>query len=178
MSFQQYLFGLCGYYRNINIASFCFVKIYVVNIRFELRSSHPEVFYKKAVFRNFAIFTGKHLCWSLFFKKLAFCQACNFTKKRLQYRCFSVNIAKFLRTLPVLLLLFDETKNLQPYVRNLKEMWNFKGRNRLNLKKSHKRSTIAYFYCFSIFFTEKPYPFPKIHFCQKFIEKRCYTPKS
>ena len=26
----------------------------------------PKVFYKKAVLKNFAIFTGKHLCWSLF----------------------------------------------------------------------------------------------------------------
>ena len=29
-----------------------------------------EMFYKKAVLRNFAIFTGKHLCWSLFLIKL------------------------------------------------------------------------------------------------------------
>ena len=29
----------------------------------------PEVFYKKAVLKNFAIFTGKHLCWSLFIIK-------------------------------------------------------------------------------------------------------------
>ena len=27
-----------------------------------------EVFHKKAVLKNFAIFTGKHLCWSLFNK--------------------------------------------------------------------------------------------------------------
>ena len=26
----------------------------------------PEVFYKKAIFHNLAIFTEKHLCWSLF----------------------------------------------------------------------------------------------------------------
>ena len=26
----------------------------------------PEVFYKKAVLKNFAIFTGKHLSWNLF----------------------------------------------------------------------------------------------------------------
>ena len=30
----------------------------------------PEVFYKKDVFNNFAIFTGKQLCWSLFLIKL------------------------------------------------------------------------------------------------------------
>ena len=35
-----------------------------------------EGFYKKAIFKNFAIFTGKHLCWSLFL--------INFIKKRLQ----------------------------------------------------------------------------------------------
>ena len=28
----------------------------------------PEVFYKKRVFKNFAKFTGKHLCQSLFLK--------------------------------------------------------------------------------------------------------------
>ena len=26
----------------------------------------PEVFYKKAALKNFKLFTGKHLCWSLF----------------------------------------------------------------------------------------------------------------
>ena len=35
-----------------------------------LRSSHPEVFCKKGVLRNFTKFTGKHLCQSLFLKKL------------------------------------------------------------------------------------------------------------
>ena len=45
---------------------------------------------QKAVQENFAIFTGKHMCWSFF-------QACNFIKKRFQHRCFSANIAKYLR---------------------------------------------------------------------------------
>ena len=34
-------------------------------------SSHPEVFYKKAVLEKFATFTGKQMCWSLFFDKIA-----------------------------------------------------------------------------------------------------------
>ena len=34
------------------------------------RSNHPEVFCKKGVLRNFAKFTGKHLCQSLFFNKV------------------------------------------------------------------------------------------------------------
>ena len=60
----------------------------------------PEVFCKKCCFNNFAIFTWKHLCWRLesFFNKAAGFQACNFIKKRLQHRCFAVNIAKFLGT--------------------------------------------------------------------------------
>ena len=36
-----------------------------------LGSSRPEVFYKKGVLRKFAKFTGKHLCQSLFFNKVA-----------------------------------------------------------------------------------------------------------
>ena len=35
-----------------------------------IRKQPLEVFYQKAVLNNFAIFTGKHLCWSLFLIKL------------------------------------------------------------------------------------------------------------
>ena len=35
------------------------------------RSSRPEAFFKKGVLRNFTKFTGKHLCQSLFFNKVA-----------------------------------------------------------------------------------------------------------
>ena len=35
------------------------------------RSSRPEVFCKKGVLRNFVKLTGKHLCQSLFFNKVA-----------------------------------------------------------------------------------------------------------
>ena len=35
------------------------------------KSSRPEVFYNKGVLENFAKFTGKHLCQSLFFSKVA-----------------------------------------------------------------------------------------------------------
>ena len=34
------------------------------------RSSHPEVSWEKGALKNFAIFTGKHLWWSLFLIKL------------------------------------------------------------------------------------------------------------
>ena len=47
------------------------------------------------VLKNFVIFTGKHLCWSLFLIKL---QAYKFIEKRLQNWCFPLHVRKFLRT--------------------------------------------------------------------------------
>ena len=44
------------------------------------RSSLLEVFCKKGVFKNFAKFTGKHMCRSLFFNKVTGI-AWNFIKK-------------------------------------------------------------------------------------------------
>ena len=76
------------------------------------RSSHLEMFCKKSVLRNFAKFTGKHLCQDLFFDKVA--------GLRLWHRCFSVNFVKFLRThfliehLRWLLLLFLSAYMLLP----------------------------------------------------------------
>ena len=54
------------------------------------------------VMKKFIIFIGKHQCWSLFSINL---QACNFIKKRLQHRCFPLNITKFLRTPSLAMLL-------------------------------------------------------------------------
>ena len=56
----------------------------------------PEVFCRKGVLKNFAIFTKKNLCWSLFGVF-----GVNFIKKGLQHRHFSVNITRLLRT-PIL----------------------------------------------------------------------------
>ena len=36
-----------------------------------MKKECPEVFYKKVVLKNFAKFTGKHLCQSLVFNKVA-----------------------------------------------------------------------------------------------------------
>ena len=53
---------------------------------------------RKGVLRNFAKFTGKHLCQSLFFNKVAGLRPVALLKKRLWHRCFLVNFEKFLRT--------------------------------------------------------------------------------
>ena len=60
-------------------------------------SSHQRCSMKKGVLRNFAKFTGKYLCRSLFFNKAAGLEA--FIKKRFWHRCFLVNFAKFRRIL-------------------------------------------------------------------------------
>ena len=56
------------------------------------------MFCKKGVLRNFAKFTGKHLCQSLFFNNVEALRPATLLKKRLWHRCFPVNCAKFLRT--------------------------------------------------------------------------------
>ena len=63
------------------------------------RNSHWRCSIKKGLLKNFAKFTGKHLCQSL-------------SKKRPWYRCFPVNFAKFLRTL--------STEHLQETASNIK----------------------------------------------------------
>ena len=50
------------------------------------------MFYKKRVLRNFAKFTGKHLCQSLILNKVTG------LRPALWHRCFPANLAKFLRT--------------------------------------------------------------------------------
>ena len=53
---------------------------------------------KKGVLRNFTKVTGKRLCQSLFFNKVAGLRPATLLKKRLWHRFFPVNFAKFLRT--------------------------------------------------------------------------------
>ena len=61
------------------------------------RNSRPEVFCKNDVLRNSEKVTGKHLCQSLFFNKVADLRSTTLLKKRLWHRCFPVNFVKFLR---------------------------------------------------------------------------------
>ena len=56
------------------------------------QNSHRRYSVKKGVLRNFAKFTGKQLCQSIFFNKISL------LKKRPWHGWFPVNFAKFLRT--------------------------------------------------------------------------------
>ena len=59
------------------------------------RSTYSRMFFKKDIFKNFTIFTGKHLCWSLFLIKVW--RLATLLKR--YSNTMPVNIAKFLRTL-------------------------------------------------------------------------------
>ena len=62
------------------------------------RSSHRRCSLRKGVLRNFTKFTGKHLCQSLYFNKVAGLKTATLLKSRFWHRCFPVNFVKFLRT--------------------------------------------------------------------------------
>ena len=64
------------------------------------RSSHRRCSVKKVVLKNFANFTEKHLCWSLFLITFHAFRPTTLLK-RLQRSCFPVKFAKVLRT-PIL----------------------------------------------------------------------------
>ena len=62
------------------------------------RNSQRRCSLKKCVPRNFAKFTGKHLCHSFSFNKVASLRPITLLKKRLWHRCFPVNFSNFPRT--------------------------------------------------------------------------------
>ena len=59
----------------------------------------PEVFCQKGVLKNFAKFTGKHQCQSLFFNKVAGLRpkACNFIKKEAPALVFSCEFCEIFK---------------------------------------------------------------------------------
>ena len=62
------------------------------------RKQPPQVSTKKGVLGNFAKFTGKDLCQSLFFNKVAGLSTDTLLKKRLWHRSSPVDFAKYLIT--------------------------------------------------------------------------------
>ena len=68
--------------------------VFVIIIQMTTRSNHQRCSVRKSVLRNFAKFTGKHLCQVLFYNK----GPATLLKKRLWHRCFPMIFVKFLRT--------------------------------------------------------------------------------
>ena len=56
----------------------------------DIQKQSPWGVLLKGVFRNFAKFTGKYLCQSLFFNKVAGLRPSSYLKKRPWHRCFPV----------------------------------------------------------------------------------------
>ena len=66
------------------------------------RSSHSYMFYQIGVqigvLQNFAKFSGKYMCRSIFLNKVAGLRPATLLKKTLRYRRFPMNFPKFRRT--------------------------------------------------------------------------------
>ena len=92
------------------------------SLSYSERSSRPEVFCTKGVLKNFAKFTGKRLCQSLFFNEATDLRPATLLKKRLWHKRFRVDFAKFLRTpfftehLQWLLLILTHFRSSRPEV--------------------------------------------------------------
>ena len=77
--------GFCKLYRFIKDKSMVTMLVFTFVLCFwkkMFRSSCSQIFFKISVLKNFANFTGEHVCWSLFLIKLQ----PNFVKKRHQHR--------------------------------------------------------------------------------------------
>ena len=88
----------------------------LIPLKYMWQKQLTKVFCKKDVLGNFTKFTGKHLCQSLFFNKVAGLRSETLLKKRLWQRCFPVNFAKFLKT-------FISTEHLWTTASNVIYFW-------------------------------------------------------
>ena len=82
------------------------------------RGSQPEVFCKKGVLRNFAKFTGKYLCQSLFFTKASGPRSSTLLKKETLAQVFSSEFRKHFKNTcsyrTPLLAASEQLETLQP----------------------------------------------------------------
>ena len=108
----------------INLDRYILILIY--------KSSHQRCSIKNGVLNNFTKSTGKHLCQSLFFNKVAGLrsQVATLLKKRLWHRCFPANFAKFFRTLFIQNIFGRLLLNLQTSYSNNKTQCSFEKQNK------------------------------------------------
>ena len=101
---QEHLFHrtrITSYFRPVNIAKFLRTAFL-----HNSRTSRLQMFFEIGVLKSFANFIGKHLCWSLLFKKLAGSRPAALLKKA-STQAFSCEVSKifkntvFYRTPPV-----------------------------------------------------------------------------
>ena len=68
-NYVDFYLSFCSFY--LKQKNNHFLKILDSHSPFICRSSRSQMFFKIGILKNFANFTGKHLCWSLFFNKVA-----------------------------------------------------------------------------------------------------------
>ena len=100
------------------------------------RSSNQKCSMQKGILRNLAKFTGKHLCQSLFFNKVAGLRPETLLKKGLWQRCFPTNYVKFLRT-PFL-------SNTSSGCFYATKYWNFKTFNSFNAFNAYNGASTCF----------------------------------
>ena len=127
---------------NESIYSFSRKILFVMDIFCERnRSSHLRCSMKKLFLKFCNIYRKTPVLESLF-DEVAGLKTCNFIKKRLQHRCFSVNILKFLRT-PILKNICQRLRSNKTIFCSLfkqrcsENIYLFKAKNR-NTRKSCK----------------------------------------
>ena len=91
------LFLFQSIYKRLELKTRSWSETYLGLYQTYIRSSDGRRSVKKGVFKSFAKFSGKHLCWSLFFTKVVGLSPETLLKMRLQHRCFPVNFSKFSR---------------------------------------------------------------------------------
>ena len=85
------LYFLFSLTKSFKITIFSLKKVFVAT---KSRTCKWRYCIKKVVLKNFVNFAGKHLCRSLFVKKVAGLKPATLLKKRLRLWCFPVNIVK------------------------------------------------------------------------------------
>ena len=74
-----------------------FLHSYFQQVLKEIKKQASEMFYKESYSKKFCNIHRNTPVSESLFNKVVGLQACNFIKRRLQHKCFSVNIGKFLR---------------------------------------------------------------------------------
>ena len=70
-----------------------------ITFKIKYRSHHRNCSVKRSVLKNFANFTVKHLCWSLFINKFAILQSASYLKRDSNASAFLWNLQNFKKRL-------------------------------------------------------------------------------
>ena len=90
--FWMIIFLFCFFYEKMLTSIPMLLVVILAHVR-KRSNSCSQMFSKTDVLKNFAIFAGKSLWWSLFLIKFQEWMPASLFEKKLQRRCFSVNIA-------------------------------------------------------------------------------------